>query len=217
MNVAIILLAGKGERFKSTVTKNLSTINNKYLFNFVIDTCLKNKNIGKIVLVVNKNEKSIIASKYSKNKNVHVVVGSLLSRQASLNIGVKFISKYLKPSDILITLDGDRIFVSNKLINKSIEISKKHGYSCANIKLVDSIVSVNTCDIKYLNRDKIYCIQTPQAIQYKFWNNKQKIGNDLFTSLNLKLDKSHLFDGDPLNFKITFKKDLELAKKIKLS
>jgi len=82
MNVAIILLAGKGERFKSAVTKNLSTINNKCLFNFVIDTCLKNKNIDKIVLVVNKNEKSIIASKYSKNKNVHVVVGSLLSRQA---------------------------------------------------------------------------------------------------------------------------------------
>ncbi len=217
MNVAIILLAGKGKRFSNTKTKNLSLINKKHLFRFVVDTCLKNKSFNKIVLVVNKNEKTIIEKEYMKNKRVSIVVGSSNSRQNSLKNGVNYISKKLKSNDIIVTLDGDRVFVTNELINKSIKISIKYGYSCTYIKLADSIVNINSNNIKYLSRDKVNCIQTPQTIQYRYWNNNQKTGNDLFSSLNLKLNKKNLIQGSPLNFKITFKEDLELANKIKFN
>ena len=217
MNVAIILLAGKGKRFSNTKVKNLSLINNKHLFRFVADTCLKNKSLDKIILVINKNIKAIVAKEYAKNKKISIVIGSNNSRHDSLINGINYISKKLKSNDIIVTLDGDRVFVTNELINKSIKMSSKHGYSCANIKLVDAIVNVNSNNIKYLSRDNVNCIQTPQAIQYKYWSNNKKIGNDLFSSLNLKLNKRNLFEGSPLNFKITFKEDLELANKIKFN
>lgn len=209
----LILLAGKGQRFSKNQTKNLSIINKKHVFNFVADTCLKNKQIDKIVLIVNQNEKAIIEKQYKTNKKFSIVIGSEISRQHSLNIGIKHISSDLKHKDIIVTLDGDRIFVTNELINKSIEAAKKHGYASAYIKLADSIVKMDN-DVKYIPRDSIYCIQTPQSFQFKYWNNKQKQGNDLFSSLNLKLSKKNLFNGSPINFKITFKQDLDFAKKL---
>lgn len=213
MVYALILLAGKGQRFCNKQTKNLSIINKKHVFNFVADTCLKNKQIDKIVLIVNKNEKTIIQKTYKTNKKISVVMGSTISRQHSLNIGIKHISNNLKHNDIIVTLDGDRVFVTNELINKSIEVAKKQGYASAYIKLADSIIRINS-DIKYIPRDSIYCVQTPQSFQFRYWNNKQIQGNDLFSSLNLKLSKKNLFNGSPLNFKITFKQDLAFAKKI---
>ena len=213
MVYALILLAGKGQRFCNKQTKNLSIINKKHVFNFVADTCLKNKQIDKIVLIVNKNEKTIIQKTYKTNKKISVVMGSTISRQHSLNIGIKHISNNLKHNDIIVTLDGDRVFVTNELINKSIEVAKKQGYASAYIKLADSIIRINS-DIKHIPRDSIYCVQTPQSFQFRYWNNKQIQGNDLFSSLNLKLSKKNLFNGSPLNFKITFKQDLAFAKKI---
>lgn len=213
MIYALILLAGTGQRFSNKPTKNLSVVNKKHIFNFVADTCLQNKLINKIILVVNKNEKTIIEKQYKSNKKISIVVGSNTSRQHSLNIGIKHIFNNLKPNDIIVTLDGDRIFVTNELINKSIEVAKKQGYASAYIKLADSIIKVNN-NVKYVPRDLIFCVQTPQSFQFKFWNNKQKLGNDLFSSLNLKLSKKNFFNGSLLNFKITFKEDLAFAKKI---
>lgn len=213
MVYVLILLAGKGQRFKNTQTKNLSLINKKRVFNFVVDTCLQNKIINKIILIVSENEKTIIEKQYKRNKKISIIVGSKISRQQSLNIGVKYIANNLKPNDIIVTLDGDRIFVTNELINKSISVAKKQGYACAYIKLSDSIIKIDN-NIKYIPRDKIYCVQTPQSFQFKYWNDKQQSGNDLFSSLNLKLNKKNLYEGSPLNFKITFKKDLVFAKKI---
>ena len=60
MIVAVVLLAGKGRRFKSKTSKNLTLLNKKPLFSFVPNVCLKNKNINKTILVVNKKEKSTI-------------------------------------------------------------------------------------------------------------------------------------------------------------
>lgn len=213
MIYALILLAGKGQRFSNKQTKNLSIINKKHVFSFVTDTCLKNKQIDKIVLIINKNEKTIIEKQYKANKKITIVMGSEISRQHSLNIGVKHVSNNLKHNDIIVTLDGDRIFVTNELINKSIEVAKKQGYASAYIKLADSIVKIDS-NIKYIPRDSIYCVQTPQSFQFRYWNGRQKQGNDLFSSLNLKLSKKNLFNGSLLNFKITFKQDLALAKKI---
>lgn len=213
MVYALILLAGKGQRFKNTQSKNLSLINKKRVFNFVASTCLQNKLINKIILIVNENEKTIIEKQYKTNKKISIIVGSKISRQQSLNIGMKYIINNLKPNDIIVTLDGDRVFVTNELINKSISVSKKEGYACACVKLSDSIIKIDN-NIKYISRDKIYYVQTPQSFQFKYWNDKQQNGNDLFSSLNLKLNKRNLYDGSPLNFKITFKKDLVFAKKI---
>ena len=62
MVYALILIAGSGKRFDEKVSKNLFLLNNKPLFIYPVETCFKNSNIDKIILVVNKNEKVLIKS-----------------------------------------------------------------------------------------------------------------------------------------------------------
>ena len=216
MNVAIVLLAGEGKRFKSKRSKNLTLINKKPLFSFVPNVCLENKNINKTLLVINKKEKSIIEKYFAsdiKNHKLMIVCGSDKSRQESLNIGMNYLSSMLKPSDVIVTLDGDRIFVTNDLINKSVTVAKKYKYANTIINLNDSIIK-NLGKVVYLNRDNVCLVQTPQTFVYKVWKSNQSKGTDLFSSLNLKLKKENMIKGNPLNFKITFKEDLELANKL---
>ena len=216
MTIAIVLLAGKGKRFKSKTSKNLTLVGGKPLYSFVPNVCLKNKNINKTLLVVNKNEKSNIEKYFNyeiKNGKLMLVYGSEKTRQESLNIAIGRLSKSLKPNDVIVTLDGDRIFVTNDLINKSILVAKKYKYANTILKLNDSIINFDK-KILYLNRENVYIIQTPQTFLYKFWKSKQRKGTDLFSSLNLELQKNNLIKGNPLNFKITVKEDLELAGKL---
>ena len=130
MVYALILIAGSGKRFDEKVSKNLLLLNNKPLFIYPVETCFKNSNIDKIILVVNKNEKVLIKSflKQYEIKKTAIVLGSDISRYESLKNGISFIEKKYNPSldDIIITLDGDRPLVSNDLINKSIEVTSIH-------------------------------------------------------------------------------------------
>ena len=216
MTITIILLAGEGKRFKSKTSKNLTLINGKPLYSFVVDVCLKNKNIDKTILVINKNEKSIIKEYFSskiKSNKLMLICGSEQTRQKSLNIAMKYLSKSLKPNDVIVTLDGDRIFVTNDLINKSILVAKKHKYANTILNINDSIIKFDE-KIAYLNRESVGLVQTPQTFVYKVWKTKQSKGTDLFSSLNLKLQKNNLIKGSLLNFKITVKEDLELADKL---
>ena len=216
MIAAVVLLAGKGKRFKSKTSKNLTLLNKKPLFSFVPNVCLKNKNINKTILVVNKKEKSTIEKYFSqeiKNSKLVVICGSNKTRQESLSIGVQCLSNILKQNDVVVTLDGDRIFVTNDLINKSIIVAKKYKYANTIISLNDSIIKFYDKAV-YLNRNNICLVQTPQTFLYNVWNLKQSKGTDLFSSLNLRLEKDNLIKGNPLNFKITVKEDLELASKL---
>ena len=214
MNHAIILLSGQGTRFDKKIDKSLIKVNDKYLFEYIICTLLKNKNIDTITLVVNeKNIKTfedIIATLKFK-KEIKFVVGDSAHRQVSLFNGFKSLNA--DKNDIVITLDGARPFVSNKLINKSIDVAKDLGFSTAGLSLHDSIINFTT----YEDRKNFTLIQTPQSFIAKHFNEDfDKDKNDLISSMGWKLKMQNVFEGDPLNFKITTQDDYEMAKKIAL-
>ena len=98
MVYALILIAGSGKRFDEKVSKNLLLVNNKPLFIYPVETCFKNSNIDKIILVVNKNEKVLIKSflKQYEIKKTATVLGSNISRYESLKNGISFIEKKYK-------------------------------------------------------------------------------------------------------------------------
>ena len=220
MVYALILIAGSGKRFDEKVSKNLLLVNNKPLFIYPIETCFKNSNIDKIILVVNKNEKVLINSflkQYDEIKKTAIVLGSDISRYESLKNGISFIEKKYNPSldDIIITLDGDRPLVSNDLINKSIEVTSIHNACNTSLKVYDSVINNKRNNFTYVDRTNLFTVQTPQTFKYSIWKNDTKQeGTDLFSSLNFKLRKENFIEGDYFNIKITTKKDIEVLAKL---
>jgi 2-C-methyl-D-erythritol 4-phosphate cytidylyltransferase len=61
-------------------------------------------------------------------------------------------------------------------------------------------------------------VQTPQTIKYRQWNNKTIVPTknitDLFTYLNIKLNKNQIANGSLLNFKVTTENDLLMFGKL---
>lgn len=219
MVYALILIAGSGKRFDEKVSKNLLLVNNKPLFIYPVETCFKNSNIDKIILVVNKNEKVLIKSflKQYEIKKTAIVLGSNISRYESLKKGIRFIEKKYQPSldDIIITLDGDRPLVSNDLINKSIEVTSIHNACNTSLKMYDSVINNKRKNFTYVDRTNLFTVQTPQTFKYSIWKNDTKQeGTDLFSSLNFKLRKENFIEGDYFNIKITTKKDIEVLAKL---
>ena len=219
MVYALILIADSGKRFDEKVSKNLFLLNNKPLFIYPVETCFKNSNIDKIILVVNKNEKVLIKSflKQYEIKKTAIVLGSDISRYESLKKGISFIEKKYNPSldDIIITLDGDRPLVSNDLINKSIEVTSIHNACNTSLKVYDSVINNKRNNFTYVDRTNLFTVQTPQTFKYSIWKNDTKQeGTDLFSSLNFKLKKENFIEGDYFNIKITTKKDIEVLTKL---
>ena len=219
MVYALILIAGSGKRFDEKVSKNLFLLNNKPLFIHPVETCFKNSNIDKIILVVNKNEKVLIKSflKQYEIKKTAIVLGSNISRYESLKKGISFIEKKYNTSldDIIITLDGDRPLVSNDLINKSIEVTSIHNACNTSLKVYDSVINNKINNFTYVDRTNLFTVQTPQTFKYSIWKNDTKQeGTDLFSSLNFKLRKENFIEGDYFNIKITTKKDIEVLAKL---
>ena len=219
MVYALILIAGSGKRFDEKVSKNLLLVNNKPLFIYPVETCFKNSNIDKIILVVNKNEEVLIKSflKQYEIKKTAIVLGSNISRYESLKKGIRFIEKKYQPSldDIIITLDGDRPLVSNDLINKSIEVTSIHNACNTSLKVYDSVINNKRKNFTYVDRTNLFTVQTPQTFKYSIWKNDTKQeGTDLFSSLNFKLRKENFIEGDYFNIKITTKKDIEVLAKL---
>ena len=212
MNHVLILLAGQGTRFDKKMDKSLLKINDHYMFEYIINTLSSNENIDNITLVINKKHIDTFKEIVLKNKigkNIGVVVGDDVYRQISLSNG--FLSLKASDNDIVITLDGDRPFVSNELINKSIEVAKQRGFSSACLPLHASIINFTT----YEDRKNFTLIQTPQSFIAKHFNNEfDKDKADLISSMGWKLKMENLFPGNPLNFKITTQDDFEMAKKI---
>ena len=212
MNHAIILLAGGGKRFDKKEDKSLIKINDRYMCEYVLDRVLENKNIDTITVVVNRDNIKVFAkivSKIDSDKPINVIVGDSNYRQVSLANGFDSIKP--RSDDIIITLDGDRPFVTNKLIDKSIEVAKKQGFSSACLPIYDSVINFTT----YEDRKVLHLIQTPQSFVAKHFNkNYIKDKSDLISCMDWKLKTENLFPGDPLNFKITTREDFVMAKKI---
>ncbi len=211
MTWCIILLAGKNTRFSKIHGKKINElINKKPMFMHVLDTCKKCNFLDKIIIVINKKHKNA----FTTSKLYDVVIGSEKNRQESIDICLNKIKKNIKKDDVVVTLDGDRPFVSASLIKKVVNVAKKYNAASAIIPVHDSIIKIkNTCN--YIDRKSLFAVQTPQVFKFKMWKKtKSNQGTDFFSPIGFNLKKENFVIGELENFKITTKTDLKFAKKL---
>ena len=214
-NIAIILACGESKRLKLKSPKQYIEFFDDIILNHTIKIFLKNKEIDRILLVLNKKHKKYFNKIIHDKKISHAYGGD--SRQKSVFYGLKYIKRF-NPINVLIH-DANRPFVDIKLISEILKKLKEFKAVIPRIKIQDTIKKIENDKIIPINRNKIFALQTPQGFRFK-----ELLKKHINADVNKLTDDSSLFDdtgkiisyvyGNNENIKITDKSDLKLAEKL---
>ena len=168
MNIAIIVAGGKGKRMHSKINKLFLLLNNEPIVFHTIKKFQESKNISRIILVVNPEDRKKYESIVRKNNfnKVKKIADGGIQRQDSAYNGIKCIDK-ANDEDIILIHNAANPFVDECLINEIINAAKKYGASVAGFPAKDTIKVVENGFVKQtINRENLLQTQTPQAMKY---------------------------------------------------
>ena len=222
MNGVVIVAAGTGSRMNMGINKQFIKLEGKEIIYYTIEKFYKNENIDDIVVVVKEEEAEFfrkkILDKYNF-KNIKIAYGGK-ERQDSVYNGLKSLDKNC---DIVLIHDGARPFVSDKIINKSIEEARENKAIVVGVPVKDTIKVIDNDNniVDTPNRSLLWAVQTPQTFDY---NLLIKSYEDAFKDNFYGTDdamlverigyKVKMVEGSYNNIKITTQEDLNLGNQI---
>ena len=222
MNGVVIVAAGTGTRMNMGINKQFIKLEGKEIIYYTIEKFYRNENIEDIVVVVKEEEAEFfrkkILDKYNF-KNIKIAYGGK-ERQDSVYNGLKSLDKNC---NIVLIHDGARPFVSDKIINKSIEEAKENKAVVVGVPVKDTIKVIDNDNniVDTPNRSLLWAVQTPQTFDY---NLLIKSYEDAFKDNFYGTDdamlverigyKVKMVEGSYNNIKITTQEDLNLGNQI---
>ena len=222
MNGVVIVAAGTGSRMNMGINKQFIKLEGKEIIAYTIEKFYKNSNIEDIVVVVKEDEseffKKEILDKYNF-KNVKIAYGGK-ERQDSVYNGLKLLDE---KCDVVLIHDGARPFVSDKIIDKSIEEAKEHKAIVVGVPVKDTIKVIDNDKniVDTPNRSVLWAVQTPQTFDYNILIDayKDAFKNKFYGTDDAMLVerigyKVKMLEGSYNNIKITTQEDLNIGSQI---
>jgi len=210
----VIVCAGKGVRLGGRDKASLK-LEGKPLFCKSAEAFADFARIKQIVLVLQKKNFSL-AKKTIKNKKVLIVQGGK-ERKDSVFCGLKALNEDI---EVVLIHDGARPFISKQTISKVLKALDTHEAVVCGVRAADTVKLLrgNFID-KTLKREDIFLAHTPQGFRkdlifkaYKRFGKRGLTDDSQFIELMGK--KVKVIEEGSLNLKITYPKDLKLAKAI---
>ncbi len=150
MNYVVIFAGGVGSRMGSKTPKQFLEVKEKPIIIHTIEKFNKHSLINGIIVVCKEEYidycKSLV-SKFNVEKVIDVIRGGDTG-QLSIYNGINFLYRKVSKNpddDIVLVHDGVRPIISENLISRSIECTKKNGNSIAVSKAVETIIKVDLC------------------------------------------------------------------------
>jgi len=222
MNGVVIVAAGTGSRMNIGINKQFIKLEGKEIIAYTIEKFYNNSNIEDIVVVVKEDEseffKKEILDKYNF-KNVKIAYGGK-ERQDSVYNGLKLLDE---KCDVVLIHDGARPFVSDKIIDKSIEEAKEHKAIVVGVPVKDTIKVIDNDKniVDTPNRSVLWAVQTPQTFDYNILIDayKDAFKNKFYGTDDAMLVerigyKVKMLEGSYNNIKITTQEDLSVGSQI---
>ena len=222
MNGVVIVAAGKGSRMNMGINKQFIKLEGKEIIAYTIEKFYNNSNIEDIVVVVKEDEseffKKEILDKYNF-KNVKIAYGGK-ERQDSVYNGLKLLDE---KCDVVLIHDGARPFVSDKIIDKSIEEAKEHKAIVVGVPVKETIKVIDNDKniVDTPNRSVLWAVQTPQTFDYNILIDayKDAFKNKFYGTDDAMLVerigyKVKMLEGSYNNIKITTQEDLNIGSQI---
>ena len=222
MNGVVIVAAGTGSRMNMGINKQFIKLEGKEIIAYTIEKFYNNSNIEDIVVVVKEDEseffKKEILDKYNF-KNVKIAYGGK-ERQDSVYNGLKLLDE---KCDVVLIHDGARPFVSDKIIDKSIEEAKEHKAIVVGVPVKDTrkVIDIDKNIVDTPNRSVLWAVQTPQTFDYNILIDayKDAFKNKFYGTDDAMLVerigyKVKMLEGSYNNIKITTQEDLNIGSQI---
>ena len=222
MNGVVIVAAGTGSRMNMGINKQFIKLEGKEIIAYTIEKFYNNSNIEDIVVVVKEDEseffKKEILDKYNF-KNVKIAYGGK-ERQDSVYNVLKLLDE---KCDVVLIHDGARPFVSDKIIDKSIEEAKEHKAIVVGVPVKDTIKVIDNDKniVDTPNRSVLWAVQTPQTFDYNILIDayKDAFKNKFYGTDDAMLVerigyKVKMLEGSYNNIKITTQEDLNVGSQI---
>lgn len=213
---AVIVAAGKGKRMGTDISKQFLPLGGKEILTHTIEKFEMAERIRDIVLVTGEDalqDVKEMTKEYGWQKVVSVVAGGK-ERQNSVWNGLQAVSD---DTEIVLIHDGVRPFVTEDILNLSIETAVEMGACVAGVPAKDTIKVCNQDNIAVATPDRstLWQIQTPQTFEkdlilkaYERANAEDFIGTDDASMAEHSGYAVKVIMGSYRNIKITTKEDM---------
>ncbi|MBN7774422.1 2-C-methyl-D-erythritol 4-phosphate cytidylyltransferase [Clostridium aminobutyricum] len=219
----IIAAAGSGKRMGSGIPKQFLKIEGLPVFIKTVDAFCRHPYIDGIFVVVSKEYLKATKEILCKHNlaKIQTVVEGGSERQDSVYNALQAL-----PADVdyVIVHDAARPFVSDALINRTVEEMVVRGAVVAAVPVKDTIKigdHEKRCFKETLKRDELYAVQTPQGFERKLLMDAYEkaytdhyCGTDDAVLVERIGQAVYIVEGEYNNLKITTKEDLPMEMRI---
>lgn len=155
---AIVVAAGSASRMKG-IDKTITPICGEPMILKTVRALAKSENIDEIVVVTRQDLIEPITELCQGEEKFRIAVCGGSSRDESVLNGLKAVQ-----TDLVAIHDGARPFVTERIIDSTIEAAQKHGAAAPAIAVRDTIKVAQNGEIcQTPDRSKLFAVQTPQV------------------------------------------------------
>ena len=226
MNIAIIIAGGVGSRMGKDIPKQFIEVNGKPVLAYTLESFQQNPLIDAIeVVCISGWENDVWAYResYGITKLRWITKGGATG-QESIRNGVYDLKDKCSPEDNVIIHDGIRPLVDDSVLEDIIAKCNEYGNGVTSMPYNEQIFIVDDeiSTVKYIPRETLRRVATPQAYKYSLLDEKyheayeKEIGiygssytNTMMVELGVRL---YFAKGSDRNIKLTTPGDLEIFK-----
>ena len=218
---AVIPAGGIGTRSGFNLPKQYLKINGKELITYTLEVFQKNRSVDEIIISANPFYFKLlekIKKKYSFSK-LSGLVKAGKERQDSVYNGLTSLSA--SAGDIVLVHDAVRPLLPAKVLSDAIKTAKEKGNAIVCIKAKDTLIRGKDLVEKYIEREEVCYVQTPQIFEYSVLKKAMdKAFKDEFRGTDESMlvqrlnEKINIVEGSIFNFKVTSKDDIMLLSKL---
>ncbi len=209
MNIAIILAGGKGERLEGySIPKQYIEVGGKTIISYVLEVFKKSNDIDIICIVAEDKWHDIIGD--------YIYAEPGVSRQHSIYNGLLAVESF-NPSRVVVH-DAARPIITLDDISRCLNECEDFDGGTPCFPVVETIYKSSDGNImsSTLNRDELFVGQTPECYDYKKYLEAHRTFEERLgafrgsSEIAIMADmKIKITTGNPNNFKITTRKQLE--------
>lgn len=224
MNIAIIIAGGVGNRMGANIPKQFIEIKGKPVLAYTLQSFENHPSIDAIEVVCIDGWEDDVWSykeKYNISKLKWITKGGN-SGQESIRNGVYNLKDKVSDNDNIIIHDGIRPLVDKSVVNDILDKCNQYGNGVTSMPYNEQIFLIDNeiSTIKYIPRETLIRVATPQAYKYKLLDEKyheafeKEIGiygssytNTMMVELGVRL---YFAKGSDKNIKLTTPGDLKI-------
>jgi len=224
LNIAIVIAGGVGSRMGANLPKQFIKVKGKPVLAYTLQSLQSHPLVDAIeVVCINGWQDDVWAykEKYGIDKLKWITTGGA-SGQESIRNGVYNLKDKVNPNDNIIIHDGIRPLIDKTVVNDILDKCNKYGNGVTSMPYNEQIFLVDDeiSTIKYIPRETLRRVATPQAYKYALLDEKyheafeKKIGiygssytNTMMVELGVRL---YFAKGSDKNIKLTTPGDLQI-------